>query len=267
MVTMRGNLHMLRRVALGLALALSALSGAAHAAPVAVRVPEGTTRGFLVLRDRDGTAIAHGELTQKPSGAMLVSRLVLNFADGSLFDETLTFSQQKVFRLERYHFVQRGPSFPASDITFDRATGRYQARTQDKPGGEEKQAAGRFEFPPDLYNGMALTLLKNLPTGGGTSVQMVAFTPEPRLIRMELTREGEDRVRVGPKVKVATRYLVNLEIGGVTGVVAAMIGKDPPDLRYWVIAGEVPAFARFEGAMYLNGPVWRLEQAQLEWVK
>ena len=252
---------------MGPALAVVALLGAAEAAPVAVRMPEGVMRGFLVLRTQDGAAIAHGELVQKPAGAMLVSRLVLNFHDGSLFDERLTFSQGKIFRLERYHLVQRGPSFPAAEISFDRATGRYQARTQDKPGGEERQASGRFEFPADLYNGMALTLLKSLPRGAGASVGMLAFTPEPRLIRMELTREGEDRVRVGPGVKIATRYLVKLEIGGLTGAVASLMGKDPPDLRYWVIEGEVPAFAQFEGAMYLNGPVWRLEQAPLEWVK
>ena len=64
--------------------------------------------------------------------------------------------------------------------------------------------------------------------------------------------------------KQATRHLVNLEIGGVTGVVASLIGKNPPDLCHWLVLGEIPAFVRFEGSMFLNGPVWRVEMAGVE---
>jgi hypothetical protein len=81
---------------------------------------------------------------------------------------------------------------------------------------------------------------------------------------MELSREGEDRVMFAGDPKAASRYLVNLEIGGLTGVVASVIGKSPPDLRYWLATGEVPAFVRFEGAMFLNGPVWRVEMAGVD---
>jgi hypothetical protein len=81
---------------------------------------------------------------------------------------------------------------------------------------------------------------------------------------MELRREGEDRIAFGGDAKPATRFLVDLEIGGVTGAVASLIGKTPPDLRYWLVLGELPAFARFEGAMFLNGPVWRVEMAGAE---
>lgn len=63
------------------------------------------------------------------------------------------------------------------------------------------------------------------------------------------------------------RSLVKLKIGGLTGVTASLVGKSLPDLRYWLVTGDVPAFVRFEGAMFLNGPVWRLEMATVEWPK
>jgi hypothetical protein len=240
--------------------------GPGGAEPVRVRLPEGLTRGFLVLRPPGGEPIAYGELVEKPvRGGAIDSRLALKFADGSVFDESLTFSQRDVFRLEAYKLVQRGPSFPTSEIEFDRKSGQYRARVQEERGGEEKMASGPLEMPPDLYNGLALVLLKNLTAGGSASVQMAAFMPKPRLIKMMLSAEGEGTVRVGPETKKVTRYLVKLEVGGLTGVIASLIGKDPPDLRYWLVAGEVPAFARFEGAMYLNGPVWQLEMTTLEW--
>src|SRR5256885_2974558 len=119
-------------------------------------------------------------------------------------------------------------------------------------------------MPADLYNGMTLVLLKNSAPGAGVSGQMAVFGPKPRLIKMELIHEGEDTIRVGPITKTAWRYLVKLEIGGLTGVLASVVGKDPPDLRYWLMAGDVPAFARFQGAMYMNGPVWRIELTRSE---
>jgi len=235
------------------------------AEPIKVRLAEGNTRGFLVLSRPGGEPLAHGELRQLPSQNVIESRLLLHFKDGSLYDETVTFSQNDVFRLEAYRLVQRGPSFPLAEVAFDRKSGLYTARTQEK-NEPERTASGLFEMPADLQNGLALVLLKNLPAGHGSG-QMVVFRPKPRLIKMELTAEGEDRVVVGDEIKKATRYLVKLDIGGLTGVIASLIGKEPPDVRYWFVTGEVPAFARFEGPLYLNGPVWRIELVGVEWLK
>src|SRR5262245_33458850 len=240
-------------------------TASAVAEPIKVRLKEGASRGFLTLGPPGGTPIAAGELRQKPVGNAVETRLVLQFGDGSLYDETVTFTQNGVFRLEAYRHVQRGPSLPNAAISFDRKSGRYQARTQEKIGDEEKAASGVLDMPADLYNGLTLTLLKNLPAGTTASVKMAAFTPKPRLLAAELTTEGEDKVRLGPNAKTATRYLVKLEVQGLAALVAPVIGKDPPDLRYWLVPGEVPAFVRFEGAMYLNGPVWRLGLATVEW--
>jgi len=237
------------------------------AAPVAVRFSEGVARGFLVLMTPDGTAIAHGELRQKPAGGRIESRLFLTFKDGSRYDETVVFSQKGAFRVESYRLVQRGPSYPLTDVAFDRRTGRYRARTQAKKDDEEKVASGTFDMPPDLYNGMALTLIKNLPAGAGTIGQLVAFLPEPRLIKMEIAPEGEDHAQVAGVRRAVIRYRVKFDIGGLTGIVASLIGKDPPELRYWIVPGDVPAFARFEGAMYINGPVWRLEMVPVRFEK
>jgi hypothetical protein len=251
--------------ALLLALMALGITATAHADPVKVRLPEGVARGPLVLTTLDGQAIAHGELVQRPHGSRIESRLSLAFLDGSVWDEQLTFSQDRVFRLETYKLVQRGPSFPTSEIEFDRRDGRFKARTQTGRDDEIKEASGPLDVPADVYNGMALVLLKNLPNGGGGSGQMLVFTPKPRLIRMDLVREGEDDVRLGPLGRKAVRYLVKLDVGGLAGVLATVLGKDPPDGRYWLLAGEVPAFVRFTGATYLNGPVWRLENATVRW--
>ena len=236
-----------------------------EAAPIRVRLIEGNFRGFLVVRSPDGAAIGYGEMSQKPTGNLVECRTILRFKDGSLYDESATFSQKGVFRLEAYRLAQHGPSYPALEVSFDRKSGQYKARGQAEKDGEEKAASGKLEMPADLYNGMALMLLKNLPGGAGAVVHVAVFTPEPRLIEMEWSWEGEDAVLLGGRPMKAMRSLVKLKIGGLTGVFASLVGKSPPDLRYWLVTGDVPAFVRFEGAMFLNGPVWRLEMTTVEW--
>ena len=235
----------------------------AAAAPVPVRAREGLTHGFIVLRSEAGDTLAHGELIQTPQGDRVESRLVFRFTDGSLFDETVTFSQQRVFRLLSYRLVQRGKSFPAtSELSFDRASRRYRAVVGDKP---EDRAEGTLDMPEDLYNGMAITLLKNLPAGGRSTGHMVTFTPKPQMLKSSLEPEGTDRYFVGDTAGSATRYLMKLEIGGLTGVIANLIGKSPPELRYWITTGRAPGFVRFEGPMYFQGPRWRIELSAPRW--
>ena len=137
-------------------------SCAVEAAPIRVRLIEGNFRGFLVLRSLGGAAIAYGEVSQKPTGELVEFRTILRFKDGSLYDESATFSQKGVFRLEGYRLVQHGPSSPTLEVSFDRKSGQYAARSQAEKGGKQKVAGGKFEMPADLYNGMALMLLKNL---------------------------------------------------------------------------------------------------------
>ena len=244
---------------LGLLLAFAASSAGAD--PVAVRFPEGTAHGFVVLRGERGDVLAHGELLQAPHADGMQSRLVFRFADGSLYDETLTFSQKLVFRLLTYKLIQRGPSFPeASEVSFDRATGRYRARI-----GTDEPVEGTLDLPEDVHNGITGLLLRTLPAGASAAGHTVAFTPKPRLLRTTLKPTGEDRYFVGDAARTATRYLVTMEIGGLTGAIATVLGKDPPDLNFWISTGPAPAFLKFEGAMFLEGPRWRIELSAPRW--
>ena len=232
----------------------------AGAEPVPVRFPEGISNGFLVLRARNGDVIAHGELLQAPHGEGIQSQLTFRFKDGSFYEETVTFSQNKVFRLLTYKLVQRGPAFPEpSEVWMDRASGRYRARV----GTDD--AEGILELPEDLHNGMTGTLLRNLPAGGSASGHMYTFTPKARLMRTVMRPEGEERYFVGDTARTAVRHIVSMDLIGLTGLVAAVLGKDPPDVRVWMSTGAAPSFLKFEGALFLKGPRWRIELAAPRW--
>jgi hypothetical protein len=257
---------MMRRLLSGFALS-AVLGGSAGAEPIPVQKPEGVVHGFLVLRSPDGEVLADGDLIQVPIRGRIESRLTFRFRDGSLHDERLSFSQDGVFRLESYHLVQKGPSFPdALDATLDRATSSYVVRHRDEDDDEWESNEGKLELPADAYNGMFFTLLKNVDAKAPIqTVSMVAWMPEPRMVSLEMSSLGQEPFAIEDVSRRATHYLLDIEVEGLTGVLAELLGKDPPPLHTWMLGGDAPTFVRFRGFLYPGGPVWSIELASPVW--
>jgi hypothetical protein len=256
-----------RAAALGLLVLVTVLLGPRPlaAAPVLVRFVEGATHGFLVLRTVDGVLIASGDLLQVGRGGEVESRMVFHFKDGSVFDETVVFTQQHVFTMQSYRLLQSGPVFTEdTEISLER-TGKYRVKTKARKDGREEVLDGTLDLPPDVYNGMVLTVAKNLPKGASETIHIVAFTPMPRLIQLELAPAGEHKVLIGELAKTAIQYVFKPQLGIWLSFFATVLGRMPPDYRAWIITDEVPAFARFEGPLYTTGPVWRIELTSPRW--
>jgi hypothetical protein len=230
------------------------------AAPVPVRFAEGVTHGFLVLRAVDGTMLAQGDLLQVPGDGEVDKRMIFRFKDGSVFDERVTYTERGVYALKTYSLSESGPSFAAdTEISMTPATGAYRVKTKDHKGGEEKVLEGRIEFPPDVYNGMILTVVKDLPKSAGEIVHFVAFTPQPRVIELALTPVGEEKITVGELTKTAVHYVMKPRLGMWLTFFATILRRMPEDLHAWILIDEVPAFVGFQGSLTTPGPVWRIE--------
>ena len=236
------------------------------AAPIPVRFVEGSLHGFLVLSTPKEVLVASGDLLQVGRDGEVKSRLVFHFKDGSVLDETVVFTQRNVFTMRSYHLVQRGPAFPEdTEISLERASGKYHVKTRSRKDGREKVQDGTLDLPPDVYNGMVLTVVKNLAGGAGETVHMVAFTPAPKLIKLELVPAGEQKILVGGSEKTATHYVLKPMLGIWLKLFAALLGRIPPDNHAWIVTADVPAFVKFEGPLYMNGPLWRIELTSPRW--
>jgi hypothetical protein len=267
----RGLLRHSRRVGSGaltvlLTWAVLLPPGALSQSPVAVLHTEGLVHGFLVLRTLSGDALADGDVTQITRGDRVTSHLVLRFKDGSVNEETVVFSQRHTFRFVSDHLMQKGPVFKQPmDVSIDGSTGQVTVRYTDD-GGKEKSVTDRLKLPADVSNGMILTLLKNIrPDVPLTTLSMVAAAPKPRLVKLLISPDGEESFSVGAFARKATRYVIKVDIGGVAGIVAPLVGKQPQDTHVWILGGEAPAFVKLEGPLYLGGPVWRIEQTSAVW--
>jgi hypothetical protein len=220
------------------------------------------------MRAPDGKQIAQGDLRQVRNDGTVTGHMVFRYENGSLFDETVVYAQDKVFTLQTYKLIRRGRSFPYDmDVTIDRASGRYVVKTWDEKGKPDKTLEGRMDIPPDTYNGLIFTVTKNLRDGESDTVHYLAFTPEPKLIEIEIVPAGRHKVRVGKLENQSIHYLLKPKLGKLLQFFAKLTGKMPPDEHVWVYDDEVPAFVRFEGPLFKDGPVWSIELTSPEWVR
>ena len=248
-----------RRAAAPTVLALLASVVVVVGEPVTVLYRESDARRPLVLRAPGGAILARGELTQAVSGARVTTRVVLHFTDGSLHDETVVFSQEKQFRLITDRLVQRGPAFPrAIDMSIDAAAGEVRVQAAERQG-EPGQHVERLATPPDLANGMIPTLLKNVrPDAPPTSFSLIVATPKPRLVRLAIVSKGREPGRAAA-AEAALHYVLKVEIGGIAGTLAPLVGKQPPDSHVWIREGKPPEYVASEQPFYLGGALWRME--------
>jgi hypothetical protein len=138
------------------------------------------------------------------------------------------------------------------DLSIDVRSEQVTVRSTEKDGKEDVKN-DHLDLPPDVYNGMILSIVKNIrPETPETKVSMIVATPK-RLVKLAISPRGEEPFSLVGSQRKAMRDEIKIELGGVTGMVAPLIGKQPPDIQIWIIGGEAPAFVKEEGFLYQGG--------------
>lgn len=229
---------------------------AAPAEQIAVKHVQLPDHGFMVARSETGKVIARFEFLQTVQGDEVTMRLTYHFVDGSIDEETTTFTQQGTFRLMRNHHIQKGPFFAKPvDFTVDAATGIVTSRTTNKNGKIHVESE-HMSLPDDLANGFVGTLLLNVPHNTAPfRAGILAPIEGGRLIRILISPEGEQPFHMAGQNLKATVFRIHPELGGIVGVIAQLIGLQPKDVMVWVLEGEEPAVVRIVGQLGGYGPV------------
>ena len=231
------------------------------AEPIAVHYTQGQGRGFVVVRSAAGAVIGNGEYSQFAQGERVTSRLTLHLPGGSTDDETTVYTQHGHYALVSDHHLQRGPFFSDPSDSTITAAGDVTIKTIDKDG-KEKVETNHLDLPPDVSNGLVSTLLTNIPANAPEfRLGMFAPSGKGRLLQVRVTPEGKSSFSV-----VGTRHTVSIfrlhpELGGVAGVVAPVIGKQPADALVYILEGETPTIVREVGQLATGGPIVSVELA------
>jgi hypothetical protein len=146
-------------------------------------------------------------------------------------------------------------------VTVDRATSKYEVRSRRRENGNEKVLAGDIDLPRDTYNGMIVTTLMNLPKASSESVQVLAFTPEPVAIPLELSFVGEQVIRVGEQSRKALQYTFKPDIGPIKTFLGKILGKLPADFHYAETHNTFSVADFVRRTLRLSGPVATVSSA------
>ena len=234
----------------------------ADAEPIAVRHIQGATRGFMVIRSESGALLGYGELSQLAQGDRVTARLTYHFRDGSFDDETTVFTQKSTFQFVSDHHIQRGPFFSKpSDISV-LASGDVTSRAPGKDG-LLKIETSHIDPPNDLSNGMIAVILLNLPPNPAEfQLGMVVPSGKGRLIKLDISPAGQQTFSctIGFRCR-ASVFRIKTRLGGIAGVVAPIIGKQPDDIFVWVHQDGVPLIVREVGQLAEGSPIVSIELA------
>lgn len=223
---------------------------------------EGCSHGYLVVRDVNRRIIGSGELTQVKRGDRLTARLLFRFKDGSIDDETTVFTQDRGFRLVTDQHIQKGPFFPHPLHYLIDVPSRRVLFEEEK---SKMEISEQMDLPSQLSNGLVFTIVRHLRQDRPIEIPFLAEQSKPRLVTLAIAPDGQTRFRIGPFSHVATRYVIKVQIGGVAGLIAPMIGKQPADSYVWITQGPVPTIIRVDTALYSGGPRLQIQPASPAW--
>ena len=207
-----------------------------------------------------------GDLYQTVEGDRVTSHLVFKFRDGSLDEETTVFTQQGTFKLISDHHTQKGPFFPKpTELSIDAASGEVSVKSTGKDGKEDVKTQ-HMDIPADLCNGIVTPIAKNInPQAAESKVSMIVATPEPRLVTLAFSPRPTEPFSLAGASRKALSYEVKLELGGLAGVVAPLIGKKPPDIQISILGGELPTFVKEVGPTFAEGPILSIRLVSPVW--
>ncbi len=247
-----------------LVIVVLALVGAfGNAEPVPARLKQGVGHIFLLILDENGKTLAAGESLQTIKGYTVSTRTTFHFRDGSLDDETTVFEQRVNLRLLTDDHLQRGPAFPHPlEIRIEAVPGRV--TVHDLESG--KTSTHDLKIPFDLANGIITQVLQNIPQDTAeTKVSYVLPTAKPRIATLVISRAGEDTYTLGGERQTAKKLEIKVDLGGVAGVIAPILGKEPKPTTAWMAGGRVPMFIRIQTQFFEGGPLWTIEQTAPGW--
>ena len=241
---------------------LVALS-AAFAEPVPARLQQGSGHIFLEILDENGKILAAGESLQTVKDDIVSARTTFHFRDGSLDDETTVFDQRVHLRVLTDNHLQRGPAFPHPiEIRIDAEAGRVTVHDLES----DKTTSHDLKIPFDLANGIVTQILQNLsPDTAETKVSYVLPVATPRLATLVISRAGEDTYTLSGDRQTAKKLEIKIDLGGLAGFMAPILGKQPKPSYAWMAGGSVPMFIRIQTQFYEGAPLWTIRQTAPKW--
>ena len=222
--------------------------------PIALKWVEGDVAGMTHVLSADGTqTIGVVEYHQHRTGDVLDAVRVTRFVDGSSDeDQVQARVGETMIALGGRSILRDQHGETVVDLTIDVAGGRITGFSGVGPDRETYDE--KVELPPGTYWGpLIFIVVRNFDQNAVDNrlvFRTVAPTPRPRVIDMELIRDGTAEVSP-PGV---TLDVVKLKLRPTLNwLIDPIIQRIAPKTEFFIQPGAPPALARFEGPRSYGG--------------
>lgn len=209
---------------------------------------EATARGYPVLRDMAGKKLADGDFTQRLEGGQLHVRIIYHLGHGGRIEEKAVFRQRPQLLQEGWSWTETrdGKVYRQFEVNFK--SGNATSRKREANGFKQWSKAVKIQ-PGRTFAGFGFTMaIKNLRArltkGERVELEAIAFTPQPRLARVEISHGGLDQIRMADRRVKADHFVIHPKIPWVARLFVRV-----PDTHIWLSSPAPAGFLRFEGPM------------------
>jgi hypothetical protein len=228
--------------------------------PIRLEWTEGDVAGMTPIWSADGSKrIGFVEYHQRREGDRLKVLRVSRFTDGSSDEDQVEARVADTLEAVRGRSIIRDTQGATIvDLSIDVASGRITGFSAN--GKEREEYDEHVTLPLGTYWGpLIFIVVKNFDqnaSGDRLVFRTVAPTPSPRVIDMELVREGAAVVsKPGGKLDVMRLALRPT----VHWIIDPIIQRLVPESDFFMRPGAPPALARFDGPRNYTGQEMRLE--------
>jgi hypothetical protein len=216
-------------------------------------------RGFPALRDLDGRELAAGDFAQWAEDDRLMVRIRYDFADGRTIEEESVFAPGSPVVQERWKWDESHQGQPLRVFEVDFPSGTAFAEKHEN--GEVARWDEEIQVEPGLsFAGFGFTvairaLRERLVAGESVELEAVAFTPEPRVVGVELSHGGVEEMSMGGRTLRGDRFDIEPMIPSIVELFI-----DVSDTRIWLTHPPPAEFLRWEGPLVEpDDPVIRVD--------
>ena len=229
-----------------LAAGLMAAAGA-PARAIESKIFETGVRGYPVMRDAGGRAIADGTFVQWIEKDRLHVQITYTGSNGHRMEETIVMRQRPELVQDAWQWreLQGGKPFRTFEVNF--ATGAANASKLEK--GETKRWSDTLDVERgNTFAGFGFTmaakaLRERIVKGETVELKAVGFTPSPKVVTVAMSYGGRETVRMSGRAIAADHFVVHPKIPAV-----AKLFVKVPDAHIWLTTPPA-GFLRYEGAL------------------
>jgi hypothetical protein len=218
--------------------------------PIRLAWEEGDIAGVTaILAPGSRRAVGYIEFHQRRQDDLLSTDRVARFDDGSSDEdhaEARVAAGPTLEALSGRSIIRDAGGRVVVDLTIDVSGGRLTGFTAD--GTAQTPFDQRVSLPSGTYWGPLIFLvLKNFDANaenGALTFRTVAPTPQPRVLDLEVRRDGDATVAMPGGSVDATRYTLRPSVHWAIDPFVRLVA---PSTEFFVLPGAPPALARFVG--------------------